>query len=141
MKLLEFTQANEVSCHLCLICFDKQVKQSICLIQAKERRPQNKSAYMNHCKLYPDTKFVFFPLYGRMKYMNCCIDNAEHTLEKEFPTHRPVICLFYNLNLYWASSVHHRLWKTLGSTIWNFTVRYSKLIYSIIISELLAENL
>jgi hypothetical protein len=42
---------------------------------------------------------------------------------KEAPITHPVILLMDNINMYRGHHRHHRLFKVLGQTMWNFTVR------------------
>lgn len=51
------------------------------------------------------------------------LDNFDKIISEKAPVNIPVILLLDNINMYRVNKRHHRIFKILGPTMWNFTVR------------------
>ena len=51
------------------------------------------------------------------------LDNFDKIISEKAPVNIPVILLLDNINMYRGNKRHHRIYKILGPTMWNFTVR------------------
>ncbi|CAB4033757.1 Hypothetical predicted protein [Paramuricea clavata] len=51
------------------------------------------------------------------------LDNYDKIISEHAPVDIPVILLLDNINMYRGNKRHHRIFKVLGPTMWNFTVR------------------
>jgi hypothetical protein len=58
-----------------------------------------------------------------MNYLDKRLDRFQDLIDECAPISKPVILLLDNINLYHGNRRHHRLFKTLGPKMWNFTVR------------------
>ena len=51
------------------------------------------------------------------------LDHFDKIISEKAPVNIPVILLFDNINMYRGNKHHHQIFKILGPTMWNFTVR------------------
>ena len=56
-------------------------------------------------------------------YLKKRLDNFDQIILERVPDDIPVMLLMDNINMYRGNKRHHRLFKTLGPKMWNFTVR------------------
>ena len=50
------------------------------------------------------------------------LDSFDKIISEKAPVNIPVILLLDNINMYRGNKRHHRIFKILGPTMWNFTV-------------------
>ena len=51
------------------------------------------------------------------------LHNFDKIISEKAPVDIPVILLLHNINMYRGNKRYHRIFKILGHTMWNFTVR------------------
>ena len=67
---------------------------------------------------------LFWLIYNySMSFMDKRLMQFQSLIDGCAPTTKPVILLLDNINMYHGNRSHHRLFKTLGPKMWNFTVR------------------
>ena len=65
----------------------------------------------------------FYFVFSRNNFLDERLKQFPETLSEKCPTTSPVILLMDNINLYRGTRRHLRLFKPLGSKMWNFTGR------------------